>query len=407
MLGHDHNNPGLPAFVALFALVGFTATLASAQEEAPAFPVQSFDLVLDRSIRALPLPPGGFVVISGSVTHQASGARFDAATESGPGGNQQVGLIDPVASGLVLSERDESSHRYTFNVGNGAGSACARAGLQSPCLALRLPQIAASRSRDVSELREELAGNLRVEVFQRAVAPASTTPPPPIVGTPLPPPPVVPPPSNNGGFWMAAAGMGGGAVLSIALLVFGLRRRKRGTGPLSRVHASAGRLRKKLAGDEVKARLLETVNSLAQEATNLGQTEKQLQKAVREAKPEELERRHQELLGKARQLEAQGGAEAGQNEMADAAKIVESQIERCRKWDMQSWRSAARLERIATRLEALEAELNDPAQSRVEPKQELLDVLQEELDLARAGEREASKLLGRSDEGPASGEEAA
>jgi hypothetical protein len=193
---------------------------------------------------------------------------------------------------------------------------------------------------------------------------------------------------------LGAAASGTGVLLSVGILFLALRRRRKGLGPVGRVQVTAGRLRRKLSGDSTKSRLLSVVNDLASETDKLADLEKRLEKAVKNANPEALEKRRQELVKAAEDLASRGGAEAGQGEMNDAAKIVEGQLDRCRRWEMQRWRSAARIERIATRLEALEVELNDPAQATTEPKEELLNVLQEELDLARAGEREAHSLLG-------------
>jgi len=153
-----------------------------------------------------------------------------------------------------------------------------------------------------------------------------------------------------------------------------------------------------LKGDQVKARLLGVVNDLAHESSSLEAVERKLQRAVRDANRDALEKRHQELERTATSLDSHGGDAAGAGDLHDAAAIVESQIDRCRQWEMQCWRSAARMERIATRLEALEAELNDPAAGKLGEADRLLDTLHEELDLARAGEREAEKLLGNAPE---------
>jgi hypothetical protein len=366
-----------------------------AQEQPETIQAEAFDLGLDASISRIRLVPGGFVRITGSATYQPDGTVWDAATERTSSGTHDGGLIDAAASGLVLRDRDPESHTYQYEPAEAASEVCARVGLSSPCLVLRLPALAAARRRDLGELREDLTGGLHVEVHL-PVAPSVI---PPLV---VPPLPQVTDPSyldreepDSGWFWMGAVGLsGGGLVLSLAVLLVAGRRRRKSKTPVSRARAAAGRLRKKLAGDTVRARLLMVVNDLAEEAGALEMVEHKLKRAVEDAKPEELEQRYQELTRTAAALAAKGGAEAGEGELNDAAAIVEGQIERCRKWEMQRWRSAARMERIATRLEALEAELNDPAQDKIEKAGELLDLLQEELELARAGEQEAQRLLG-------------
>jgi hypothetical protein len=381
------------------AAVWHAPPLAQAQSGDTLVAVDGYELALDASVRPLSFPPGGVVRISGRVVDGATGAVIDADTESGRGQRSEAGLIDPVASGLALVERHPDSNTYAYNAGDLSGARCADAGLAAPCLILRLPQLAAARGRDVDELREDLTGALRVDVLAPA-APFVAAPPAPTWVVPPSVPPVMvyepPPPRDGGGPWLAATVAGGGIVLSVAFLVLALRRRRRpgGRDPVARVRAAAVRLRKRLRGDTVKARLLGVVDELAAEAEALVKQQERLAQAVRDGKPEELERRKAELEEMARQLAEHGGEEAGQGEMLGAARIVQSQIDRIRKWEMQRWRSAARLERVATRLEALEAELDDPAAAAAGPNQELLDLLQEELDLARAGEREAEKLLG-------------
>jgi hypothetical protein len=215
--------------------------------------------------------------------------------------------------------------------------------------------------------------------------------------------PQLPEPTSPTGvpLWVWAAGGASTAGLLVALMAIlvAVRRRQGGGGPLARTKSAATRLRKRLQGDAVKARLLAVVDELAGEGDSLASMQQRLEKAVRDAKPDELERRRDRLRAQAQGLKA----EAGQTELDGAAEILEKQIERCRNWEMQRWRSGARLERIATRLEALEVELNDPTIGSDEGGDTLLDALQEELELARAGEREAEGLL-RGGDGRSSGD---
>lgn len=409
MRGHSHQKTTLGgisfvvcALVSALPVPGWSQTGSNSGVQ-----VDAYDVRLDTSVIRLSLPPGGFVQVSGTVSYGPEGSTIDAATEQTPQGRREAGLIDPVASGLELRDRDDSGHRYTYHVGNVSGSSCASVGMQPPCLVLRLPQLAAARLRDVDEFREELSGSLRVEVYQ-SIAPPVVQP----TYSPSPNPHVQPnygpaPDEGTGWFWLGAAGSGTGILLSVGIIFLALRRRRRGLGPIGRVQATAGRLRRRISSDPVKSRLLSVVNDLAAETEKLADLEKRLDKAVKNANPDALERRRQELVKAAEDLATRGGAEAGQGEMNDAAKIVEGQLDRCRRWEMQRWRSAARVERIATRLEALEVELNDPSQSASEPKEELLNVLQEELDLARAGEQEAHTLLGSPPSSSSSDEQAA
>lgn len=409
MSWHSHQKTFVGGISVVVCALVSTLPVSAWSQTGPSSGVQvdAYDVRLDTSVIRLTLPAGGFVRVSGTVSYAPEGSTIDAATEQTPQGRREAGLIDPVASGLELRNRDESGHRYTYYVGNVSGSSCASVGLQPPCLVLRLPQLAAARLRDVDEFREELNGSLRIEVYQ-SIAPSVAQPtyqPPPM---PHVQPGYYPEPEEGPSwFWLGAAGSGAGLVLSVGIIFLALRRRRRGLGPGGRVQATAGRLRRKLSGDPVKSRLLSVVNDLAAESEKLADLERRLEKAVKNANPDALERRRQELVRAAEDLAARGGAEAGQGEMDDAAKIVEGQLDRCRRWEMQRWRSAARIERIATRLEALEVELNDPSQAATEPKEELLSVLQEELDLARAGEAEAHTLLGSPPRSSSSDEQAA
>jgi hypothetical protein len=398
MMGHSHRSHraavlGMLVFAAAAAIPLETRAQPGTSEGVQ---VDAFTLQPTSSIFPLAMPPGGFIRITGSMRYDLDGSMIDAAMEQTPQGRHEVGMIDPVASGLELSDRDEANHIYTYRAANPAGSACASVGLAPPCIVLRIPALAAGRLRDVDELREGLSGALQVTVHQ-PMYPQVFTPPQPFPVQPMPYPVYggTEPEPDTSMYWVAAGGSGAGLLLGAGVLALVFRRRRRrGLGPLGRVLDSGHRLRRKLTGDKVKERLLTVVDDLVREARSLQALEKRLEKAVKEAKPDALEKRRDELLEAAKVMSDRGGEEAGQGELTSAAKIVDGQLDRCRKWDMQRWRSAARIERIATRLEALEAELRDPTLGTAEPKQELLDVLQEELDLARAGEREAQKLLG-------------
>lgn len=375
------------------ALSILLATLQARGQEGQPIRVDAFDIAMGSTVSSLRLSPNGTIRVTGTVTYGPDGTVWDAATVQPPDGRRRDGgLIDAEASGLTLRDRDAESHTYTYAAAGSPSEVCRSVGQASPCLVLRLPAIAASRRRDLGELREELAGGLRAEVLMSttpAVSPAQplVVPDTPYTGDGDS--------TGDGWFWMAAAGAtGGGLVLSLAALFVVARRRRRGGTPVARAQASARRLRKELSGDPVKARLLKVVDDLAQESLALEKVELQLRRAVEDAKPEELERRHEKLERTAAGLAERGGDEAGAGELRDAADIVEGQLDRCRRWEMQRWRSAARMERIATRLEALEAELKDPAQGKIEEADELMDLLQEELELARAGEEEAQRLLG-------------
>ena len=394
--GHERTGWGVIVIALLLLVISVPSpskAQTGAQGEQPLYQVDAFEIRMDSSILRLSMPPGGALRISGVVTYGPEGTTFDASSETRTSGRREGGLIDPVATGLRLRSSDAATHTYVYELGDLNGAVCRSAGLDSPCLVLRLPSISAERRRDLGELREDLQGALRVEVL--------ASPAPLVLPLPLPTPQPIPqynPPvtgGDQGTSWitMTLAGAGGGITLSFVILFFGLKRRKKSGTVEDRVKESASRLAKKIGADPVKARLKTAIKELAQEAENLSKTRKQLVAAFLRANLPALERRHAELLETAKHLEEKGGMAAGQGEMTDAAKIVEGQIDRCRQWEMQRWRSTARLERIATRLEALELELNGPKADQGSSKEELLDVLQEELDLARAGEQEAQKLL--------------
>lgn len=359
-------------------------------------PLRTFDVPLDQPAVAVMMPEGGSLRVTGSVANGTDGTVLDAATATTPGGaSTEGGLVDAAASGLVLAERDPASHTYTYRASGAPGPTCEALLMGQTCVALRTAQIAAAELRDLGELREELTGGLHVEIFAPQMAavtpPVAFTPPSfdPGSYTPYePPPPSVP-------IWIWAVGGASTSGLLVALIVLGVavRRRKAAT-PLARVQAAAARLHRRLQDDPVRARLLGLVHDLAAEAESVARMESRLAAAVRDAKPEELERRRAQLAQQAEGLVAKGGEEAGKGELDGAVQILDDQIERCRRWEMQRWRCGARLERIATRLEALEVELNDPTTGREGGGDGLLDALQEEIDLARAGEQEAEKLLG-------------
>jgi hypothetical protein len=369
--------------------------------------VDARDIGFDVSTTPLSIGPGGMVRITGTAVYSPDGTVWDAATESTlTGERHDGGLVDAEASGLVLGERDPGTHTYTYVPSGSSSAVCDSLGLGTPCLVLRLPALAAAHRRDLGELREDLSGGLHVEVHVPVTPPAvyvPTYPPPPPPDTY---PPVVYEPERSSWFWVAAAGVsGGGLVLSIAVLIVMARRRRTRNTPVSRVQAAAKRLERRIAGDPVKSRLSRVVKDLGAEAASLERLERRLGEAVRNANIEGLEKRRRDLERAAAALTDRGGEEAGQGELKDAVTIIEGQIDRCRKWEMQRWRSAARTERIATRLEALEIELSDPTQNKLGDSDPLLDKLQEELELARAGEREAETLLGGGT--PDSGAEAA
>lgn len=389
----------IPLAIMLSVMLG--AATSGAQEAPNMAQVEAFDIALGSSVAPLSLAPGSHLRFTGSVTYTPDGTSWDAATENASGTRRDGGLIDAEASGLVLRERNEEQGSYTYEATPTPSQTCLSLNYSSPCLVLRLPALAAARRRDLGEFREELGGTLHVAVFIPTVPVVTDVPIPTPPVHPVYIPPSAPEPEGTSWFWLAAAGAsGGGLVLSLAVLFMVVRKRRRRATPVARAKASAGRLQRRLKGDQVKARLLIVVKDLAEESASLEMVERKLERAVRNANPEALKKRHEELERAATGLDAHGGVEAGAGDLHDAAAIVEKQIDRCRQWEMQRWRSAARMERIATRLEALEAELNDPAQGKLGEADSLLETLHEELELARSGEREAEKLLGRAPDDP-------
>jgi hypothetical protein len=336
------------------------------------------------------------------LTYQPDGTVFDAGSTLASGQTQAQGLIDPVASGLALTGADANQHVYSYRVG-ATNTQCAQAGLSPPCLILRLPELAARRLLDVDEFREQLQGQLNVEISGPAAgAPVQVMP---IAAPTFPrPSPGPPPPGTN---WVRVAALtasGSGLALSVGLLFFGLRRRQRARNtPVSRVETAQRRLERQLAGDKGKERLRAVVGELAQEAQRQADRQSRLEKAIHQANPTQLQQRRDELRHQAEGLAQRGGEAAGQTEMEEAAQIVEQQLRRCEQWEMQRWRAGARLERIATRLEALHNELNAPAVNGQQQNDELLQLLQEELDLARAGEQEVDDMLDSSSESSSNG----
>ena len=121
------------------------------------------------------LKAGGSVTLTGSVQSSFDGTVFDALVQRSDAPNAKPyvgGLFDAEAGGLRVVEQHQGTHVYTLAATGAIGRACAAAGVSSPCLATRLPQLAHERLLTQAELARSLSGGVDIDV-------AATSPSPP------------------------------------------------------------------------------------------------------------------------------------------------------------------------------------------------------------------------------------
>lgn len=109
------------------------------------------------------VPAGGEIVLRGALRSTIDGSIVDAAsTTSAPPGVDSGGLIDFEAGGFHVTSRDVAAHEV-HAVATGTGAACAKLGVASPCLPLRLLPQAQSRLLTIADYRASLTGSIVVE----------------------------------------------------------------------------------------------------------------------------------------------------------------------------------------------------------------------------------------------------
>jgi hypothetical protein len=136
-----------------------------------------FQVRLDQVAQHVDVSPGGEIILRGSYTSRHDGSVVDAATTTWPagapgGGSVDAGgLLDLDAGGLHVSSRDATTHEIHAIATGKVAPACAAAGVEAPCLAIRtLPQ-ARSRLITAKEWVDSLDGAIVVEVPNPVVPP--------------------------------------------------------------------------------------------------------------------------------------------------------------------------------------------------------------------------------------------
>jgi hypothetical protein len=169
------------------------------------------------------------VVLRGSYYCARDGSTIDAVTTSWPAGApggasvDPGGLVDVEGGGFHLSSRDPATHEVHLVATGDPGPACARHGVSSPCLPLRVLEQSTSRLVTVSEWTSSLKGGIEVQVVAPPVyAPVATA------ATRAAP---------------VLRGIGIGLVVLVAALLAWVAYRRRASSPAARLSALAKRVR--------------------------------------------------------------------------------------------------------------------------------------------------------------------
>ncbi|HEU4405232.1 MAG TPA: hypothetical protein VFS43_08075 [Polyangiaceae bacterium] len=191
------------------------------------------DLPLDRPALPVQAAPGAKVVVRGALRSSHDGSTIDAIkTEPAPGAPAPAdpgGLVDFRAGGLRVVEVGPG-HEVSAVVTGEPGAACQALGVASPCLPLRLVELARARLLTAGEFAaslERLDGGMSVEA---------------------PPPPVLPPVARSPGVAPAALGFVAAALAAAGVAAFRRRQLARARSPLGRLVALAERVRGKAKG---------------------------------------------------------------------------------------------------------------------------------------------------------------
>ncbi|WP_437780447.1 hypothetical protein [Sorangium sp. So ce1097] len=197
---------------------------------------QTFPLRRDRVAQHVDVAPGGEIVLRGKLVCSTDGSIIDAATTTWPAGApgggsvDSGGLVDFAQGGFHVTSRDPATHEVRAIATGDPAPACALAGVEAPCLPLRLLPLARARLQTAQELTGCLNGGITVEVPDAVLPPVAPAVVPYVQG--------------------AAVLFGIGALASIGWVV----QRRRARSPLGRLLALAKRTRAKLqAADPVVA----------------------------------------------------------------------------------------------------------------------------------------------------------
>jgi hypothetical protein len=288
------------------------------------------------------------LLVSGVIASSASGAEVPPAV-----------LFDLEAGGLEsepLAERDHRPGVARFRATRRVGSACAAAGIASPCLVPRLSEYAHEQLMTTADFRRTLSGTWTVEILHAS--------------------PEVVPAAPRASFAAPAVALG---VIAAAAAAMRLRRRKR--TPLGDVYAAALIARKATRGDLTLAVVRTQIDELVARAEMLeaGRIESRGRLAAIDRTG--LERKR-EAWARSPSPDAPDAIEWVTAELAEAAR-AES--------DLAS--SLAGLDRIAAALRVLtlRSRQHRGAQARASTA-DPVDALASELDRREAALREVSRI---------------
>lgn len=121
-------------------------------------------LCLDRAATHVDIEPGGEIVVRGSLYSKLDGTTIDATTtawpKEAPGGASvdSGGLFDIEAGGFHITARNPATHEVTAVATGEPAPACGEAGVEAPCIPLRLLPQARSRLITAAEWKDSLIG---------------------------------------------------------------------------------------------------------------------------------------------------------------------------------------------------------------------------------------------------------
>ncbi|XXY44652.1 hypothetical protein WME91_32075 [Sorangium sp. So ce269] len=197
---------------------------------------QTFPLRRDRVAQHVDVAPGGEIVLRGKLVCSTDASVIDAATTTWPAGApgggsvDSGGLIDFAQGGFHVTSRDPATHEVHAIATGDPAPACALAGVEAPCLPLRLVPLARARLQTAQELTSCLNGGITVEVPDAVIPPVAPAAAPYVQG--------------------AAVLLGLGVLASVGWAVH----RRRARSPIGQLIGLANRTRAKLkAADPVVA----------------------------------------------------------------------------------------------------------------------------------------------------------
>ncbi|WP_437288112.1 hypothetical protein [Sorangium sp. So ce406] len=140
---------------------------------------QTFPLRRDRVAQHVDVAPGGEIVLRGKLVCSTDGSVIDAATTTWPAGApggasvDSGGLVDFAQGGFHVMSRDPATHEVRAIATGDPAPACALAGVEAPCLPLRLVPLARARLQTAQELTSCLNGGITVEVPDAVLPPVA------------------------------------------------------------------------------------------------------------------------------------------------------------------------------------------------------------------------------------------